>query len=159
MPIRNCPSPGERVNDLGWVARCHYCDRGLWKFQVTRDHIVPKYHGGPDSRENYVESCERCNRLKAHFRTLCECDRCRTAWDLFGPGVFVGVMVAVPVQEDPWVPGTNPMNVEHASESTNVRVRLSALLETRLHEVRTGHVVETSDLVEEILDELKREKN
>jgi 5-methylcytosine-specific restriction endonuclease McrA len=39
---------------------CGYCG----KQASTRDHVVPKAHGGVNEWENVVASCTRCNSLK-----------------------------------------------------------------------------------------------
>lgn len=53
--------------------RCHYCGRKV-HIQLARkkttpdrcilDHKVPFAHGGPDSFDNIVLSCEECNQKK-----------------------------------------------------------------------------------------------
>jgi 5-methylcytosine-specific restriction endonuclease McrA len=49
--------------------RCQYCGRET--SQLTIDHVVPRYRGGPHSWENLVAACPQCNRRKGG-RTLAE---------------------------------------------------------------------------------------
>ena len=49
--------------------RCQYCGRET--SQLTLDHVVPRYRGGPHSWENLVAACPQCNRRKGG-RTLAE---------------------------------------------------------------------------------------
>ena len=49
--------------------RCQYCGRKT--SQLTIDHVVPRYRGGPHSWENLVAACPQCNRRKGG-RTLAE---------------------------------------------------------------------------------------
>ena len=49
--------------------RCQYCGRET--SQLTIDHVVPRYRGGPHSWENLVAACPECNRRKGG-RTLAE---------------------------------------------------------------------------------------
>ena len=44
--------------------RCQYC--GKRDGPITVDHVVPKYRGGPDTWENLVCACVRCNTKKAN---------------------------------------------------------------------------------------------
>lgn len=41
---------------------CQYCGTKLGPFTV--DHVIPKHRGGPDSWENLVCACVRCNTRK-----------------------------------------------------------------------------------------------
>jgi 5-methylcytosine-specific restriction endonuclease McrA len=43
---------------------CHYCYVRITRAQATTDHKVPKAHGGPTHRSNFVLACEPCNRRK-----------------------------------------------------------------------------------------------
>lgn len=49
--------------------QCQYCGRGAnelkSKEELTRDHIIPKKRGGPNTWENIVTSCSTCNHKKA----------------------------------------------------------------------------------------------
>ena len=49
--------------------QCQYCGRGSnqlkSKEQLTRDHVIPKKRGGPNTWENVVTSCSTCNHKKA----------------------------------------------------------------------------------------------
>ncbi len=43
---------------------CQYC--GAHSTRLTIDHIIPKQKGGPDSWENLVAACVKCNTKKGH---------------------------------------------------------------------------------------------
>lgn len=44
--------------------QCFYCKRELtWK-TITLDHVIPKSRGGPDTVDNLVIACARCNNKK-----------------------------------------------------------------------------------------------
>ena len=49
--------------------QCQYCGRGAnqlsSKEELTRDHIIPRKRGGPNTWENMVTSCSSCNHKKA----------------------------------------------------------------------------------------------
>lgn len=40
--------------------KCVYCKR---EHATCNDHVVPREHGGPDERWNYVPACDRCNLM------------------------------------------------------------------------------------------------
>ena len=42
---------------------CQYC--GTQSRQLTIDHVMPRYRGGPHTWENVVSACVSCNRHKA----------------------------------------------------------------------------------------------
>ena len=42
---------------------CQYC--GKETRQLTLDHVIPRYRGGPHIWENFVAACVFCNRHKA----------------------------------------------------------------------------------------------
>jgi len=44
---------------------CLYCGGEFAPAELTRDHVVPSSRGGPDSWENCVTACRRCNQHKA----------------------------------------------------------------------------------------------
>lgn len=44
--------------------RCVYCNEDNRKL-FTLDHVIPKAHGGPNTWENLVTSCKKCNSEKA----------------------------------------------------------------------------------------------
>jgi len=50
---------------------CQYCGQKKDKNDLTRDHIIPKSKGGPDTWENLVACCLECNNYKGD-RTLAE---------------------------------------------------------------------------------------
>lgn len=43
--------------------QCQYC--GKVTRQLTLDHVIPRYRGGPHTWENLVSACNQCNRRKA----------------------------------------------------------------------------------------------
>ena len=43
---------------------CMYCGHRFDDGNLTRDHIIPKVQGGPDSWTNVVAACARCNHRK-----------------------------------------------------------------------------------------------
>jgi len=45
--------------------RCMYCGTQHYQSGLTRDHVVPRAHGGKDIWENVVAACGRCNHFKA----------------------------------------------------------------------------------------------
>ena len=42
--------------------RCQYC--GIEGVELTLDHVVPRYRGGPHEWENLVAACRACNHRK-----------------------------------------------------------------------------------------------
>lgn len=60
---------------------CHYCGGT----GGTDDHIVAKSLGGPDSDDNLVSSCARCNQRKGVAKPTCKCRRCRRAVERYWP--------------------------------------------------------------------------
>lgn len=44
---------------------CLYCGQKFDPKKLTRDHIKPRSQGGPNTWENVVSSCKRCNNKKA----------------------------------------------------------------------------------------------
>jgi len=42
--------------------RCQYC--GSTKAPITVDHVLPKSQGGPDTWENMIAACVKCNNRK-----------------------------------------------------------------------------------------------
>ena len=63
------------------IPRCHYCKKP--RTGTTKDHIVPKAMGGPNSGWNYAHACPDCNRAKADSWPTCACGQCRRARRLF----------------------------------------------------------------------------
>lgn len=49
---------------------CQYCGRNKQQLKssefLTRDHIIPRHHGGKDIWENVVTCCNSCNNKKAY---------------------------------------------------------------------------------------------
>lgn len=60
---------------------CHYCDRQTDTNDPnrypTKDHIVPKAFGGPNSMDNYVLACRKCNNDRGTSLFYCDCRDCR----------------------------------------------------------------------------------
>lgn len=44
---------------------CQYCGGKFASRELTRDHVVPRAHGGRTTWENTVTACRECNQLKA----------------------------------------------------------------------------------------------
>jgi 5-methylcytosine-specific restriction endonuclease McrA len=44
--------------------RCQYCGDEFSESQLTKDHVLPKAHGGGKSWENMVAACGPCNLMK-----------------------------------------------------------------------------------------------
>lgn len=48
--------------------QCQYCLKKIPYSQATRDHLLPRSKGGPNSDDNIVLSCKKCNSKKSnHF--------------------------------------------------------------------------------------------
>lgn len=43
---------------------CYYCDEMLIGTKVNVDHVIPKYHGGDNRKQNLVLACHKCNKEK-----------------------------------------------------------------------------------------------
>ena len=43
---------------------CVYCNDRIGRGSVTRDHVIPRALGGPNSADNLAPSCAPCNRRK-----------------------------------------------------------------------------------------------
>lgn len=58
-----------KFNRLNVYARdnftCCYCGNQPGISNLTKDHVVPKSHGGKTTWENIVTSCKTCNSIKA----------------------------------------------------------------------------------------------
>ena len=48
----------------GCTMQYHNGEAHLHPRAMTKEHIVPRAHGGPDKESNYVASCNRCNSLR-----------------------------------------------------------------------------------------------
>jgi hypothetical protein len=57
-------------------AFCHYCKVGLIRSQATRDHVVPRSLGGPNSLSNFVLCCDGCNQKRGTDLDWCNCNFC-----------------------------------------------------------------------------------
>jgi 5-methylcytosine-specific restriction endonuclease McrA len=61
------PMPQLRLSRHSVLARdnytCQYC--GVRNKELTIDHVLPKWAGGPHTWENLVACCRRCNLKKA----------------------------------------------------------------------------------------------
>lgn len=81
---------------------CHYCGES----GGTKDHVVAKHWLGrrPGSipqfaaEANKVPACQRCNNLKSHFRSDCECPICEHAWVVMAPFILPRVKRDIPVK-------------------------------------------------------------
>lgn len=66
---------------------CHYCGQQLdpkdKHLRPTRDHIIPRAKGGPDSHWNACLACARCNTKKKDDWPTCPCVKCTTAILIF----------------------------------------------------------------------------
>lgn len=51
------------TSNNGWY-KCPKCGRSYRKSDIDVDHIVPKNHGGDNSRYNLQLLCKHCNRSK-----------------------------------------------------------------------------------------------
>lgn len=80
QPVRR-PRPRVRLTRKEVFARdqqrCQYC--GTEGVELTLDHVMPRYRGGPHEWENLVAACRVCNHRKggrtpaeAHMRLLRE---------------------------------------------------------------------------------------
>lgn len=49
-----------------WHFNLYGIDADGNEIQLTKDHIMPKSHGGDDSLENYQTMCQWCNERKAN---------------------------------------------------------------------------------------------
>ena len=47
--------------------KCFYCEKPLQISEMTIDHFIPKLKGGSNTIDNFVPSCDKCNRLKGHL--------------------------------------------------------------------------------------------
>lgn len=67
-----------------WI--CGYQIEGLCTGRATtRDHVHPTSKGGPDTWENMVASCKRCNHRKgSKLLRFCPCDACGGAENVDG---------------------------------------------------------------------------
>lgn len=53
-----------------WIDHlCSYCGRHL-PGKLTEDHVVPRAAGGPDTLENIVQACHKCNGAKGNKSLL-----------------------------------------------------------------------------------------
>lgn len=43
---------------------CAYCGNTFTESELTRDHVLPSSRGGPNTWNNCVTSCKRCNNIK-----------------------------------------------------------------------------------------------
>jgi len=61
------PMPQLRLSRHSILARdrysCQYC--GKKEKEMTLDHVIPKWMGGPESWDNLVACCRKCNLKKA----------------------------------------------------------------------------------------------
>jgi len=61
-------SPSPSLTNTALFARdahlCLYCGQQFSRYQLTRDHVLPRSRGGKDAWENVVSSCLACNTRK-----------------------------------------------------------------------------------------------
>jgi len=60
---------------------CHYCLRKTnrkhgSRLQATREHVVPRSHGGQNQLSNYVLACSGCNNRRGNMLFFCGCSHC-----------------------------------------------------------------------------------
>lgn len=60
IPPLNNPALFKRDANL-----CLYCGLEFKNIDLSRDHVTPQSHGGPDDWINVVTACKRCNNHKA----------------------------------------------------------------------------------------------
>lgn len=62
------PDEGVKLNRRNLFARdrnrCQYCGRLFTTSELSIDHVTPRAHGGPDTWDNLVCACLRCNARK-----------------------------------------------------------------------------------------------
>jgi len=62
------PDQGVKLNRRNLFARdrnrCQYCGRSFTTSELSIDHVIPRAQGGPDTWENLVCACLRCNARK-----------------------------------------------------------------------------------------------
>ena len=61
-------SPAPALTNIALFARdaqlCLYCGQQFTRYQLTRDHVMPRSQGGLDIWENVVSACLACNTRK-----------------------------------------------------------------------------------------------
>ncbi|MCX7564174.1 HNH endonuclease [Xanthomonadaceae bacterium XH05] len=61
-------SPAPALTNIALFARdthlCLYCGQQFTRYQLTRDHVLPRSQGGQDIWENVVSACLPCNTRK-----------------------------------------------------------------------------------------------
>lgn len=71
---------------------CHYCgERSESKDHIVARHWLPKRGKTVPqfaAMANKVPACHRCNNNKSHYRALCECVICESAWLLLAPYIL-----------------------------------------------------------------------
>lgn len=61
---------------------CHYCDEKMLyretdtQQSVSREHVVPRSFGGPNSDDNMVLCHRECNNWRGNIPHYCGCDFC-----------------------------------------------------------------------------------
>ena len=46
---------------------CYICNCSLNRYEITLDHIVPRFYGGKNTFDNLKVCCHDCNRLKSAY--------------------------------------------------------------------------------------------
>lgn len=83
--------------------KCGYCA----KHADTIDHIVPRSKGGPNTWENTVAACRRCNFTKAD-KTLAEANM-QLLVTPAKPAGYEAVVLAVGTVSEEWMPYLMPV--------------------------------------------------
>lgn len=103
------PSPGQARQRPGSLkkkkpllfvrdgSKCHYCRVEMTKVMkmpladnaATIEHIVARAHGGPNSMDNLVLACNKCNHSLGDSSIKCRCDFCGRARNLYFKDVYV----------------------------------------------------------------------
>lgn len=61
--------------------RCRYCGASPDRDAIHIDHIIPLDKGGPDTAENMITACSKCNLGKGTIAVVPHCDICNTTYN------------------------------------------------------------------------------
>lgn len=53
-------------------SQCVYCHVSSTAYDLVPDHVIPMSGGGPNTPDNIVPSCSRCNSRKAQYGAITE---------------------------------------------------------------------------------------
>ena len=73
LPIKELPKPGKpkaipRLKDITpGIYVCCYCETPLTAANYSREHLIPRVKGGPNSRRNLRPCCVDCNQEKGNM--------------------------------------------------------------------------------------------